>query len=276
MPRPPQGANAAHSAAEFRSARRSQLLNLLSERDLAALPGLELLTLESRHLVFDVNVPIEYAYFPLDCVISIVGVMSDGSAVESATVGNEGVVGIPLFLGTDRSSQQAFCQVPGDTARIPGSAFRKLLETSVPFRTTVARYTQALFTQVSQTSACNRLHAVRPRAARWLLQTHDRVGRDDFNLTQLFLAQMLGVRRATVTEVAGELQKAGLIRYSYGEITIIDRVGLETVACECYRIIDSEFARLLTGRKTPNPLDRLTASSGGVSLVGDADGGDVA
>jgi hypothetical protein len=138
------------------------------------------------------------------------------------------------------------------------------------------RYTQALFTQVAQASACNRLHQIRQRCARWLLQTHDRVGDDEFPLTQDFLAQMLGVRRASVSEVASAMQKAGLIEYRYGRVRIADRAALEQAACECYRIIVNEYDRLLEGRSVGSPLDGLVTSDGKQTTVGPphVDGGE--
>lgn len=229
-------------------ARGNRLLALLALSELEALPGLETLALGSRDIVYDLHKPIEFAYFPATSVISLVAVMANGKTVESATVGREGVVGIPLFLGADRASHQAFCQVPGDVARMPRRAFRNLLESSGDFHAMVALYAQAMFTQVTQTSACNRLHSLRERMARWLLQTHDRVGGDVLRITHAFLAQMLGVRRATVSDIAGELQYEGLISYSYRDITIQNRAGLEAASCECYAVIDDEFDRLLAGR----------------------------
>lgn len=219
--------------------------------------------------MFDVDRRIEYVYFPEDALISVVSVMTDGSAVETATIGDEGVVGLPVFLGTDRTPAQAFCQVPGQAYRLESDAFRRELARPGGLRDALSLYTQALFTQVAQSSACNRLHTMRERCARWLLQTHDRVGRDEFPLTQQFLSQMLGVRRATVTEAAGGLQADGLITYEYGRITIRDRRRLEAASCECYEITRREFARLLDGREAQSVLEGVQTEKDGRTAVGD-------
>ncbi len=223
-------------------------------RLLAALPDderqrlaahLELVELTLRQLLYEPGKPIEHVYFPVDAVLSVLAVMDDGQAVEVATVGNEGMVGIPVFLGVSVSPGLSFCQLPGRALRMPAGAFRELANGAGAFQQVLQRYTYAFFTQLSQGSACNRLHHMDQRLARWLLLTHDRVGRDQFLLTQEFIAQMLGVRRATVTEAAGRLQRDGLITYRRGILTIADRKGLEAASCECYRIISDEHTRLI-------------------------------
>jgi CRP-like cAMP-binding protein len=223
-------------------------------RLLAALPDderqrlaarLELVELTLRQLLYEPGKPIEHIYFPFDSVLSVLAVMDDDQAVEVATVGNEGMVGIPVFLGVSTSPGLSFCQIPGRSLRMAAGAFRDLANGAGAFQQVLQRYTFAFFTQLSQGSACNRLHHMDQRLARWLLLTHDRVGRDQFPLTQEFMAQMLGVRRATVTDAARRLQQAGLITYSRGTLTIADRKGLETASCECYRIISDEHARLI-------------------------------
>jgi CRP-like cAMP-binding protein len=198
-----------------------------------------------RQPLYEPGKPIEHVYFPIDAVLSVLAVMDDGQAVEVATVGNEGMVGIPIFLGVSVSPGLAFCQVPGQCWQMAAGTFRELATGAGAFQQVLQRYTYAFFTQISQGSACNRLHGMDQRLARWLLLTHDRVGRDQFPLTQEFMAQMLGVRRATVTEAAGRLQQAGLVTYSRAIVTIADRKGLEAAACECYRIISDEHARLI-------------------------------
>jgi CRP-like cAMP-binding protein len=259
--------NAAHSASGGRS--RNRLLSALSPADYGRLePQLEPVSLATRDLLFDVGEPITHVYFIESAVGSVLGVMADGTAVETATVGREGMVGIPVFLGSDRTSAQAFCQVAGDALRMESGAFRAHVAASAALRDLLNRYTQALFTQVAQSSACNRVHAMEQRCARWLLQTHDRVGVDSFPLAQQFLAQMLGVRRATVTVAAGALERVGLITYRQGVIRIVDRAGLEHFACECYAIIAHVFARLVEGISTPDPLAGLVTAVGGKSLIG--------
>ena len=249
---------------------RNRLLAALPDADLAQLaPRLEPVNLELKQILFDVDAVIPHAYFLEDGVVSVLGVMKDGTAVETATIGHEGLVGLPLFLGTDRTAAQGFCQVPGRALRLEADAFRQAIAQIPALRDVTARYTQALFTLVAQSSACNRLHSVEQRCARWLLMTHDRVGRDEFPLTHLFLSQMLGVRRATVTEAAGALQGAGLIEYAYGRIAVRDRPGLERAACECYAIIRREFDRLLHGQDTPSVFRDVTTSEHGKTGLGE-------
>jgi CRP-like cAMP-binding protein len=222
------------------------LLDSLPRPDMERLrPHLEAVSVGVRHVIYEPNGPISHVYFPIDCVISLVTYLEDGSSVEMATIGLEGMVGLPIFLGSETMPSRAFGQVPGDALRIKAAAFRAEIERSGPLVRVLNRYTQALFNQVAQTTACNRVHLVEQRCARWLLQTHDRVRSDQFLLTQEFLAQMLGVRRSGVSAAAGLLQKAGLIRYARGRITVLDRSGLESASCECYRVIKREFDRLL-------------------------------
>ncbi|HVE80140.1 MAG TPA: Crp/Fnr family transcriptional regulator [Gemmatimonadaceae bacterium] len=256
--------------AASRATPRNRILAALPGDEYARLaPGLELVPLELRRLVFDVDQPIEHVYFPEAGVISIVSVMADGTAAETATVGYEGMAGLPVFLGTDRTASQAFCQVRGEAYRLTTPVFLQAVGESATLRAVLGRYAQALFTLVAQSSACNRLHPMRQRCARWLLMTHDRVGTETFALTQQFLSQMLGVRRATVTEAAGELQAAGLIEYAYGKITVRDRARLERATCECYEIVRQEFARLLEERPARSPLRDVPTSENGFSTAGD-------
>jgi CRP-like cAMP-binding protein len=223
-------------------------------RILAALPTrvytrlmthLEHVSLESRQPAYDVDEPIDFVYFPLTAVFSLVTVMEDGEGVEVATVGNEGMVGLPLFLGVDQTSGKAFVQVPGDALRIASAAFKKEIRRQGPLTQMLQVYTQALMVQISQGMACNGIHSIRQRCARWLLMTHDRVAAETFPLSQEFLALMLGVRRAGVNKVATELKQAGLIQYSRGVIRILKRKELEDTSCECYQVIKREFDRLL-------------------------------
>jgi CRP-like cAMP-binding protein len=168
-------------------------------------------------------------------MVSLVAVMREGEAIETATIGREGVVGSLAGLGPRRSHTRAIVQVPGHATRISAARFRRVAEESQAVRDLIARYGEMLLIQVQQTAACNGLHDVEARTCRWLLQTSDRVEDNTIRLTHEFLAQMLGVRRPTVTVVAHMLQDAGLIRYHRGSIEIVDRRGLEARACECYR-----------------------------------------
>jgi CRP-like cAMP-binding protein len=232
-------------------------------------PALEPVDLPLRQVISDPNRPITHVYFVEEGVVSIVGVMADGAAVETATVGNEGMVGMPLFLGTDRMAAQVFVQVSGHGYRMRADAFQRELAHGGALGKRLGLYAQAMITLLSQNSACNRVHTAEQRCARWLLLTADRVGGDTMDLTHLFLSQMLGVRRATVTEIAGALQARGLIEYSRGRITVVDRPGLEAAACECYGVIASEFDRLLGGGTIPNPLESVDVSEGGMSTAGE-------
>jgi CRP-like cAMP-binding protein len=183
-------------------------------------------------------------------VLSTIAQGAAGEMVEVATIGNEGMAGLAVFLGNPSSSTlETFAQVPGDSLAMRARDFRAHLEGSARLREIMGSYTQALLAQIAQAAACNRLHAADERCARWLLMTHDRVRADDFELTQDFLAQMLGVRRATVSEIANALQSEGIIRYSRGVITIINRKALRERSCECYEIIRDEYRRLLPSQK---------------------------
>ena len=225
---------------------QNRLLSALS-RDLQIrlLPRMEKLSLGILQVLHEPNTPIPHVYFPLSGVMSMVLTLKSGETVEVATVGNEGIVGTQVFLGAERSNCRAFCQVAGQALRMRVDNFQRALEESGDFATMVQRYTQGMINQMSQTTACNHAHSVQQRMCRWLLMTHDRVGADEFHLTQEFLAQMLGVRRPSVTVAAGLLQTAGLISYRRGRIRIADRAGLEQGACECYETVRQEFDRLL-------------------------------
>lgn len=249
---------------------RNRILAALPDPERARLrASLERVELELRQVVIEPNRPMEHVYFPEDAVVSILGVMEDGSAIETATVGNEGMVGVPVFLGAMRMAAQAFAQVPGAAWRMPAEALREEVRREGELAGLLGRYTQALFTLVAQSSACNRKHGVDQRCARWLMMTHDRVAGDTFEFTHQFLSQMLGVRRATVTEAASALQERGLIEYTRGRITILDRAGLEAASCPCYGVIRAEFARMLEGIELPSALDDVRTSQDGKSTVGD-------
>jgi CRP-like cAMP-binding protein len=227
--------------------RANRLLAALTNGDFNLLkPHLTVVDLVQNDLVFEGGRPAEYVWFPHEGVISIVATDAEGGAVEVATVGREGMTGIALALGSDTMSSDAMVQVAGRGSRMDTSPFREAIEASPTLHQQMLRYVLAVLTQVSQNAACNQLHAINTRCARWLLTTHDRVAGDTYALTQEYLAMMLGVTRPSVSAAAAALQKAGLIRYSRGVITILDRAGLETASCECYNIIEDEFSRLRT------------------------------
>ncbi len=209
------------------------------------LPKLEKASLALKEVVYEANGPIAHVLFPLSGVMSLVLITEGCLAVEVGTVGNEGLVGIPAFLGTDRSPTRVIAQVPGQAWRMEAPVFQEEMRRLGQLHGLVQRYTQALMTQMAQSIVCNHLHSVEQRMCRWLLMTHDRVGADDFPLTQEFLAEMLAIRRPTVTAAAGALQKAGLIGYHRGTMTVLDRKGLEAASCECYRAVEKELDRLL-------------------------------
>ena len=223
----------------------NRLLAGLGRQELEQLrPHLRHVRLEIRSALWEPNRPIETVYFPINCVTSVVAMDDAGRAVEVGTVGNEGMVGLPVFLGARSSTGRAFTQIAGEALQLSTELFVSAAQNG-QFRAQLQRYTQGFVTQISQSVACNRLHLPKQRLARWLLSCHDRVGVDQFLLTQEFMAQMLGVRRATVSEAASALQEDGLIQYSRGMMTIADRAGLEGAACDCYRIVRDEFNRLL-------------------------------
>ncbi|MEO8191325.1 MAG: Crp/Fnr family transcriptional regulator [Acidobacteriota bacterium] len=224
---------------------RNHLLASLPSKDFKRIePFLQPIRFDIRQSLHEPGKPITDVYFPLNGVASIVTTMEDGSTVEAATVGNEGMVGLPMFIETGTVSLEAFVQVAGQALRMKASAFRNEIKNGGPLFEIIQHYTQTLLRLIAQSAACNRLHTLRQRCARWLLMTHDRVDGDQFFLTQEFLSMMLGVRRATVTVAAGELRQEGLIRYSQGRIEILDREGLEGASCECYMVIRREFDRL--------------------------------
>ncbi len=202
------------------------------------------MSLSMKTVLFEPGQEISAVHFPVNGVVSLVTSLEDGAIVEVATVGNEGIVGVPLVHGGSLAVR-AISQVPGDTLRMDASVFISEFQRPGPFRDLVQNYLQALFGQISQAAACNRLHSNEERLSRWLLMSHDRVGTETFPITHEFLGQMLGSRRATVTLSAGILQAAGLIRYHRGRVTIVDREGLEAVACECYAVIKAALDRVI-------------------------------
>jgi CRP-like cAMP-binding protein len=178
-----------------------------------------------------------HIYFPVSCVLSVVLLMQNGSGVEIGTTGREGVSGsIPLMLGTATAPSQTICQVPGDAKCVPLDAFLNALKDGSQLHSLTQNYARSSVALMGQSIACNRLHTLTERCARWLLLTHDRVGANEFALTQEFLAIMLGVHRPAVSIAAGTLQEAGFIQYRRGRVTVVDRDGLESASCECYRV----------------------------------------
>ena len=209
------------------------------------LPHLEPITLPFKKILFLANEPIEYVYFIYTGASSMLMTLEGGGVIEVATVGNEGMLGTPVLLGGDQLPVETIMQIPGAGVRMKAEVFKREVFPGSVTHNLLMRYIQALMNQAMQTAACNRLHSVEERCSRWLLMTRDRVQSDEFPLTQEFLSDMLGVRRATVSVTASVLQKAGLISYHRGMMKIIDCQGLESASCECYRVLNQEYKRLL-------------------------------
>jgi CRP-like cAMP-binding protein len=230
---------------------QNAVLASLGERERTAVRADgELVEFKLRQSVYQPEAPINAAYFPIDCVLSVVTRMEDGSMIEVGTIGREGTTAIPLIMGANTTANDSFCQVDGRAWKIPAQSFIALLEGSRDFRRAMNRYLQAYVNMLGQMAGCNGLHSVLERCARWLLMTQDRVTRPDFPMTHEFLAAMLGSRRSSVTVGAATLQGAGYIRYAHGQMTILDRAGLEATACECYKVAHEQFNSLWQLRTT--------------------------
>jgi len=236
--------------AERQDFMENDLLRSLSDEERARLcPGMQHVSLSLGHVLYESGGSLDYVYFPTTCVVSCLYTMHDGSTAEMALAGNDGVIGIALFLGGDTAPHRAVVQIGGSAIRMPARLLRTEFARGGPLQHTLLRYTQALIVQISQTAVCNRLHSVEKRLCRWLLLCHDRVSGSEILMTQEYIANMLGGRRESVTVAAGHLQDMGLIHYSRGHITILDRKGLEKMVCECYRIVEDELDRLVLARR---------------------------
>lgn len=224
----------------------NRILALLSSAELERFAEhLERVPLSFKEPLYEQGKPIKHLYFPNSGVISVVTDMTDGEPIETGTIGREGVAGISAFLGARNSTSRVFCQIPGEAMRVRTDVFLAEVSNGGSLASILLRYTSALMASLAQGAACNASHSLEQRMARWLLTTRDRVDSDDFPLTQEFLAQMLGVRRPSVSLAGATLQRAGLIRYSRGRITIVDRPGLEDVSCECYAFVRDQFDKAL-------------------------------
>jgi CRP-like cAMP-binding protein len=230
----------------------NKLLAALSTKSYKHLaPLLEPTVLKLGDILYHPKEVIRQVYFPHKSIISMVNILEDGSMVEVGVVGSEGMLGTALLSGDNISTHQAIVQVANGSVRMKAAAFQEEIRKNSEFNILVQRYLQALFTQVAQTAACNRLHPIVERLARWLLLTQDRMETERLQLTHEFIATMLGTRRAGVTVAAGTLQAAGIITYNRGAVIIRDRERLEEASCECYRIVRDEYDRLL-GKYLPN------------------------
>ena len=209
------------------------------------LPNLELVPLTLGDALCEPGVPMRHVYFPTTAIVSLLYVMEDGASAEIAVVGNDGVVGISLFMGGETTTSRAVVQSAGHAYRMKAQLLKDEFLRAGPAQHLLLRYTQALLTQMAQTAVCNRHHSVDQQLCRWLLLSLDRLPSNQLTMTQELIANMLGVRREGVTEAAGKLQQAGLIEYRRGHITVLDRAGLEARVCECYAVVKKEFDRLL-------------------------------
>jgi CRP-like cAMP-binding protein len=208
-------------------------------------PHLTPVELHSKAVVWEANRPIEAVYFPHNAVVSLVAMVEGDTAVEVGTVGCEGMVGLPVLFGSESSVSRAIVQIAGHADRMDAAVLTREAMRHASLRRILYLYAQGFVTQISQSTACNRLHSAEQRLARWLLICRDRTGTNELAVTHETMALMLGVRRATVTETAGLLQRRGMIRYRRGLVSVLDRAGLEATACECYEIVRNEFDRLL-------------------------------
>ena len=207
---------------------------------------LELVPMPLGEMLYEPGGQLQHAYFPTTAIVSLHYVMESGASAETAGVGNEGVVGISLFMGGDTTPSSAVVQTAGHAYRLESRLLKQEFNRAGLMQRLLLRYTQALMTQMSQTAACNRHHSVEQQLCRWLLLTLDRLPSNELVMTQELVASMLGVRREGITEAAGKLQRAGFISYRRGHIAVLDRAGLETRACECYAVVKKELSRLLS------------------------------
>jgi CRP-like cAMP-binding protein len=225
---------------------RNHLLAELPEEVRARIfPFLELVDLPLGKVLYESGGMLHHVYFPTNSIVSLLYVMENGASAEISVVGNEGVIGIALFMGGNSTPSRAVVQSAGQAFRLPSRRIHEEFERHGALLYLMLRYTQALITQMAQTAVCNRHHSVDQQFCRWLLLSLDRLEGNDLTMTQELIANMLGVRREGVTEAAGKLQKAGVIRYSRGKITVLDRPALEKLSCECYAVVKQETDRLL-------------------------------
>jgi CRP-like cAMP-binding protein len=231
---------------------QNHLLAALSDAERERIyPHLQLVAMPLGKVLYEPGEPLRHVYFPADCIVSLLYVMENGASAEISVVGNEGLVGIALFMGGETTPSRAIVQSAGHAYRLIGQRLKDEFHRSGAMQLLMLRYTQALITQMAQTAVCNRHHTVDQQLCRWLLLSLDRLESNRLTMTQELIANMLGVRREGVTEAAGKLQQAGVIKYSRGQITVLDRPQLEAMCCECYAVVKKESDRLL-----PYPLVR--------------------
>jgi CRP-like cAMP-binding protein len=242
----PRGGKARAVASAHHSPRQNHLLSALPRAEYERLaPHLELIPMKLGDVLYEPGIRLRYVYFPTTSIVSLLYVLEDGASAEIAIVGNEGILGIALFMGGETTPSRAVVQSAGYGYRLKAQLLKSEFGRFGPMLHLLLRYTQALITQMAQTAVCNRHHSVDQQLCRWLLLSLDRLASSELSMTQELIANMLGVRREGVTEAAGKLQNAGLIRYRRGTITVLDRPGLEARTCECYEVVRREFDRLL-------------------------------
>jgi CRP-like cAMP-binding protein len=225
---------------------QSHLLSALPSKDYARLlPDLELVALPLGRVLYESGDTMDHVYLPTTSIVSLLYVMENGASAEIAVVGNEGIVGIALFMGGQTMPNRAVVQSAGHGYRLKGNVLKQEFDRGGAFQHLLLRYTLALLTQMAQTAVCNRHHSVDQQLCRWLLLSLDRLPTNELSMTQELIANMLGVRREGAAEAAGKLQSAGLIKRDRGRITVLDRPGLEARVCECYNVVREEFRRLL-------------------------------
>jgi CRP-like cAMP-binding protein len=241
------------------SPNQNHLLGALPTAEFERLAAhLKLVPMPLGQILYEPGEQLQHAYFPTTSIVSLHYVMESGASAETAGVGNEGVVGIALFMGGDTTPSSEVVKTAGHAYRLERKLLKQEFDCSGLLQRLLLRYTQALITQMTQTAACNRHHSVEQQLCRWLLATLDRVPSHELIITQELVASMLGVRREGITEAAGRLQQAGFIRYRRGHIAVLDRSGLETRACECYAVVRNELTRLLSDvqhRREPSAAD---------------------
>ena len=214
-------------------------------------PYLELVELKLGDVVYESGDSLRHIYFPVDCIVSLLYVMESGASAEISVVGNEGLIGVAVFMGGESTSSRAVVQSAGAAYRLKAQRFKDEFSRHGGLLHLILRYTQALITQMAQTAVCNRHHSIDQQLCRWLLLSLDRLQSNRLTMTQELIANMLGVRREGVTDSAGKLQRLGIIEYSRGQITVLDRPGLERLSCECYAVVKRETDRLLPSLKVP-------------------------
>ena len=231
-------------------------VRLIRNRFLKALPAferrrivaeLEMVDMPRARSVSEPGQPMKHVYFPETCMVSVVSTTGTGACIEVGIIGCRGMAALPVFLGSDYNLVESFVQVPGRAGRIPAETFRASAGPGTALYEQSLRYTSFFLQQIARSAACNALHRLEQRCARWLLLTAEELGRQDFSLTHEYLAEMLGVRRASITDIAAEFSQRGLVRYSRGRVRIMDARALARAACECYRMLSEEAERMLSG-----------------------------